>query len=304
MHADLRGGGGLRGRDGRGHRVQIGLAEESPHPAWMTRHHQLPLEPPPPKLPPPPLNPPPLLPPPLPPPNPPPPMNGPPQPDEPPGPPAAPHPRALPLVLHEDRDQHEHHEQRAQLARAQPARAASLARRRRARVGAGDRAVDGVEPRRDAVRGASLAEARGDDVPENGGGDRVGEPALEPVADLDAHLPVVEEDEEDDAVVEALLADPPRLGQPDRVALEALALERAEDGDHHLVAAGGLPGRELLLEAVPVGGGQRARVVVDAPVGRRRNGKRRRARRGQQHQEQRGERHAAEHRPAPARSAR
>src|SRR5688572_6113013 len=81
MHPDLRGGRGLRGRDGRGHRVQIGLAQESPHPAWMTRHHQLPLEPPPPKLPPPPLNPPPLLPP-LPPPNPPPPMNGPPQPVE------------------------------------------------------------------------------------------------------------------------------------------------------------------------------------------------------------------------------
>src|ERR1700682_5296372 len=68
VHADLRGGGGLRARDGRGHRVQIGLAEEPPHPAWMARHHKLPLEPPPPKRPPPPLNPPPLL---LPPPKPP-----------------------------------------------------------------------------------------------------------------------------------------------------------------------------------------------------------------------------------------
>src|SRR6266851_2901010 len=85
MHPDLGGGRGLRGRDGRGHRGQIGLVEEPPHPAWMTRHHQLPLEPPPPKPPPPPLNPPPpLLPPPLPPPKPPPPMKGPPQPDEPP----------------------------------------------------------------------------------------------------------------------------------------------------------------------------------------------------------------------------
>src|SRR6266478_4322126 len=82
---DLRGGARFRRRDGLRHRLQIGLREEPAHPPRMTCHHQLPLEPPPPKLPPPPLNPPPLLPPPpLHPPPMPPPMKGPPQPDEPP----------------------------------------------------------------------------------------------------------------------------------------------------------------------------------------------------------------------------
>ena len=82
---------------------------------------------------------------------------------------------------------------------------------------------------------------------------------LEPVADLDAHLPVVEEDQEDDAVVEALRADPPGLGEPDREVLEALAVERAEDGDDHLIATAPLALDELLLEPIAVARGSAAR---------------------------------------------
>src|SRR6266478_4999104 len=87
LFRSIRGGACFRRRDGLRHLLQIGLREEPAHPPRMTRHHQLPLEPPPPKLPPPPLNPPPSL---LPPPPPPPPpkpvprMKGPPQPGDPP----------------------------------------------------------------------------------------------------------------------------------------------------------------------------------------------------------------------------
>src|SRR5262249_53877194 len=88
VHPDLGGCPGLGIRDRVLHGLEVGLAHERPDPARMTRHHQLPLAPPPPKPPPPPLKPPP---PPKPPPDdppppmtPPPPMHAPPHPRDPP----------------------------------------------------------------------------------------------------------------------------------------------------------------------------------------------------------------------------
>src|SRR6266545_436157 len=155
------------------------------------------------------------------------------------------------------------------------ARSLLPAGRRRARVGARDRLVDGVEPGRDAIADLALAEARRHRVAEYLARQRVREPGLEAVADLEAHLPVVEEDQEDDAVVEAFLADPPRLRQPNRVVLEAFALERAEDGHDDLVARALLARPEHVLETGALAGGQRARVVSDAVVGSGRDGQRR-----------------------------
>src|SRR5262249_12977992 len=87
--------------------------------------------------------------------------------------------------------------------------------RSRLLVRAGDGLADRVEPRADAVGDVPLAEARRDHVAQDRRRERVRQVRLETVPDLDPHLPVVDEDEEDDAVVEALLPDPPHLGQPD-----------------------------------------------------------------------------------------
>ena len=90
-------------------------------------------------------------------------------------------------------------------------------------------AIDRVEPRRDAVRGATFAEARGDDVAKNRGGDGVGEAALEPVTDLDAHLPLLQEDDEDlVALLEDVGAD---LDAAAHLALDGIAPAVHDGGD-------------------------------------------------------------------------
>ena len=66
--------------------------------------------------------------------------------------------------------------------------------------------------------------------------DRVGQHALEPVADLDAQLALVRRDREDHAVVEALLPDPPRFGDVHRILLDRHPLEGRRDVHHDLVA--------------------------------------------------------------------
>jgi hypothetical protein len=157
--------------------------------------------------------------------------------------------------------------------------------------------VDRVEPGLEPVRQPPLAEPRSDHVPDDRRGDGVGQGRLQPVAHLEPHLPVVQEDQEDHAVVEPLLADPPRLGETDGEVLEVLAFERPEDRHDDLVRAALLPAGELLLEAVAVGGRQRAGVVVHPP--RRRRGDRQGARgEGGDEQQQEGE---AGHRPAEPR---
>ena len=178
VHPDLRGRAQLRRPDGPRHRVEIGLGEEPAHPPRMTRHHQLPLEPPPPKLPPPPLNPPPPLlppPPPHPPPRPVPPMKGPPQPVDPPV-----HPRrrsdaccirfcTSAMIRRPTKSSPSPSRQ------PKPWVGCPAIRAGRALVRPRDRAVDRVEPRPDAVGDLARAEARGDDVAKNGGRDGVGQ---------------------------------------------------------------------------------------------------------------------------------
>jgi hypothetical protein len=111
---------------------------------------------------------------------------------------------------------------------------------------------------------------------EFGAGDSVGEAAFEAVADLDPELPVLDDDDEDHTVVEALPADPPLLGQADADVLEVLALERAEDRHRDLVADPAVLGRGALFEAGALGGRQDPRVVVDTGGGCRRERERER----------------------------
>jgi hypothetical protein len=71
----------------------------------------------------------------------------------------------------------------------------------------------------------------GDDAPR---GD-VGKHALEPVADLDPHLPVVLRDQEQRAVVLALAPDLPLLGNADRICLDRFRLRRRHDQHGELI---------------------------------------------------------------------
>src|SRR5262245_11752915 len=138
-------------------------------------------------------------------------------------------------------------------------------------VCARDGLLDRGETSADALGHLSLAKARGHHLTKDLARQRVRELGLEAVTHLEAHLPVVDEHEEDHAVVEAFLADAPGLREPYRVVLEVLALERAEDGDHDLVAALALPRPEEVLEPRAVGLAERVRVVVDAMIGWRRD---------------------------------
>src|SRR5262249_3274473 len=84
----------------------------------------------------------------------------------------------------------------------------------------------------------------------------------------EAHLPVVGEDQEDDAVVEALLPDAPGLRQSDREVLEALTVERFENGHHDLIRGAVLAVDQFLLELLALCGGERPRLIGDAAGGR------------------------------------
>ena len=98
---------------------------------------------------------------------------------------------------------------------------------------------------------------------------QVGERAFQPVADLDAHLAVVLDDKEQDAVVLAGLAEGPRPEQPVGVVLQWLAIERVDGGDDDLVGALFLEIGEFLGER---GLGRRVhqRSIVDDAAGQRR----------------------------------
>ena len=64
---------------------------------------------------------------------------------------------------------------------------------------------------------------------------RVGHERLQPPADLDAHLAVVGRDEQEHAVVLALLPERPFAREPDAVVLDRIALERRHRGDRDLI---------------------------------------------------------------------
>src|SRR5215468_8258812 len=160
-------------------------------------------------------------------------------------------------------------------------------------VCARDGLLDGGQACPDALGDLPLAEPWRHDLAQDLARQRVRQPRLEAIAHLEPHLPVVDEDEEDDAVVEALLPDAPGLGEPDRVVLEALSFERAEDRDHDLIAALALPRTKQVFQARALRRAERVRVVVDAVVWRRGNRQRRERDPGQSDENEHGEQPSA-----------
>src|SRR5947209_5397018 len=175
-----------------------------------------------------------------------------------------------------DRRQHRHGEDAEDQAQERDRRGAEP---RRGTASGGLRRRPAADPREHRVhRGveaggvALLAEARRDRVADDRGRHDVGDHRLEAVADLDPQLALLQEDDEHDAVVDALAADLPLFGEADGDVFQALALERGEDRDDHLRAGGALAVGQLALEPLAVGGGQDAGLVVDARGGRRGKG--------------------------------
>src|SRR5262245_30984778 len=132
----------------------------------------------------------------------------------------------------------------------------------RERVGRGDPLVDRVHGGLEPGRVALLAEARRERLADDLGGGGVRQRRLEPVADLDAHLPVLDEQDEQDTVVERLRAETPLLEEPVRDVLDALPVERFEHRDRHLRPGGTLALRQERLEPFALGRGQEPGVVV------------------------------------------
>src|SRR5262245_34544945 len=160
-------------------------------------------------------------------------------------------------------------------------------------VGARDGLLDGGEAGPNTLGDLPFPKARRHHLAQDLARQRIRQPGLEPIAHLEPHLPVIDEDEEDDAVVQALLPDTPGLGEPDRVVLEALPFERAEDRDHDLIAALALPRAEEVFQARALRRVERVRVVVDAVVRGRRNRQRRERDAGQSDENEHGEQPSA-----------
>src|SRR5262245_2886792 len=175
----------------------------------------------------------------------------------------------------EPTDGHRHErEQDEQVEVGAPALLASLRRLGQAPELLGGRArLDALEHgdrrRLEPGRVLPLAEAGHDHVADDLRGLGVGQRALEPVADLDPQLSVLDEDDEEDAVVELLLAQAPLLEEAVRDVLEVLAVERFEAGDRHLGAGGALALGQEGLDALALGRGKEPGVVVQ-PCRRRR----------------------------------
>ena len=135
------------------------------------------------------------------------------------------------------------------------------------RVG-GQRGDDVVDAARDAAVEIAGLESRRDRVRNDDAGDGVGQRALEAVADLDAHPPLLRRDQKESAVVLFRFAQFPGAEQPVGVGLDLLAVERGHGRDDELNAGLLLEIGELALE---IGVRDRREDVrlVDDPSGQR-----------------------------------
>src|SRR6185437_6066634 len=116
----------------------------------------------------------------------------------------------------------------------------------------------------DAARELSLAEGRHDVALDDAAAQRVGQLALEAVADLDADGPLLRRDDEKRAGVLALFADPPGAAETVAEILDRIALQGIQRDDDDLLAGGALVRRELGDEAIALGRRQQPGLVDDA----------------------------------------
>ena len=132
--------------------------------------------------------------------------------------------------------------------------------------------LDDVEGLDDGLVVVAVAELRYHLVVDDAFAEEVGQRAFDPVACGDGHgAPVLvlclAFDEDDDTVVEVLLAHAPSLADALRHGVLVVASEGGGDDDEYLVGGGVVEGYQPLLQGVALLVGQDARVVVHQPVG-------------------------------------
>ena len=106
----------------------------------------------------------------------------------------------------------------------------------RSLVLAADRPKDRIDSGRDPAFVIAIAKMRLDFVFGDVERGDVGQRAFQTVADLDKHLPILNEHEKDDAIATFLLTNTPRLGDTLCVICDiGFALHLREDRDHDLI---------------------------------------------------------------------
>lgn len=128
---------------------------------------------------------------------------------------------------------------------------------------------DRLKPSLNSPRQVVCAEARDYDFPNDAASDRVREDAFEAVSDFNPELAIISYNEQDDAVVEALLADLPALGYPDAEAFEAFSLKAGDREHSDLMAGLLLEAGQTLFENLDALRRHDPRVIVDAAAQRR-----------------------------------
>ncbi len=126
-----------------------------------------------------------------------------------------------------------------------------------------DHTHDAVDAGADAVVVIAALERGRDVLLDDAVGRRVGQRAFEAVADLDAHLAVVQRDQQQHAVIDLAAAELPLVDDADRILLDDLGLRRRHDQDHDLAALRLLERRELGFERGRLVRRQRAGEVGD-----------------------------------------
>ncbi len=112
---------------------------------------------------------------------------------------------------------------------------------------AGQHGDDGVDAIRDAIGHVAALEARHDHVADDGVRRSVGQRAFQAVADLDPQLAIVRRDDQQRAVVLALLADAPAAAERQPPVLDRTAPQARKRDDHQL-------DRGLVLQALQLCG--------------------------------------------------
>src|SRR5580700_8207728 len=128
----------------------------------------------------------------------------------------------------------------------------------------GDRLDDVIHSAIDAAGEIVRPQAREDRVLDDEPRHRIGERALEAVADLDAYLALVRGDDQKGAGILLLLSDPPMSPELIAVILDRGALQRLESDDDKLPDGLGLELRELALERDLGRGIENSGIVDDA----------------------------------------
>ncbi len=129
----------------------------------------------------------------------------------------------------------------------------------------GRRAVD------DAALEVARAELRKHLLLQDQAGKGVGQHWLQAIADLDADLVLGGDDDEQGAVVLALLADAPGAAELVAVVVDGVALQRGQGDHHHLATGPGLQVRQFLGDLL-LGAGRQHMGVIDHAAGQRREG--------------------------------